>query len=81
MMKHVSSINRVWKLYRELGDKGDMSKLLHQLGTLAQDTGQYDEARKLYQQSMEIERELGDKMGHCFFRAQLALMEEKTRKV
>ena len=31
-----------------------MSSSLHQMGTLAQDTGEYDEARKLYQQSLKI---------------------------
>jgi tetratricopeptide (TPR) repeat protein len=44
---------------------------------LAQDTGDYDEARKLYQQSLEILKELGDKNGIAMSWAQLALLEEK----
>ena len=40
-----------------------MSSSLHQLGMLAQATGEYDEARKLYQQSLKIDQELGDKSG------------------
>ena len=58
-----------------------MSSSLHQLGMLAQDTGEYEEARKLYQQSMKIKQELGDKNGMALSQAQLALLEEKMGNV
>ena len=51
------------KIDQELGDKSGVSKSLHGLGWLAQETGEYDEARKLYQQSLKIKQELGDKSG------------------
>ena len=58
-----------------------MSKSLHQLGRLAQDTGEYDEARKLYLESLKIKEELGDKNGLALSQTQLALLEEKQGHV
>jgi tetratricopeptide (TPR) repeat protein len=69
------------KIKQELGDKSGVSSSLHTLGRLAQDTGDYDEARKLYQQSLEIKQELGDRNGIAFSFAQLALMEEKLGRI
>jgi tetratricopeptide (TPR) repeat protein len=51
------------------------------MGRLAQATGEYDEARMLYQQSLEIKRELGDKNGMALSHAQLALLEEQMGNV
>ena len=48
---------------------------------LAQATGEYDEARKLYQQSLKISEELGDKNGMALSLAQMALLEEKIGHV
>jgi len=48
---------------------------------LAQATGEYEEARKLYLQSMKIKQELGDKDGIALSQAQLALLEEKQGHV
>jgi tetratricopeptide (TPR) repeat protein len=36
---------------------------LHHLGIIHQDQGRYDEAMEMYQKSMKIEKELGDKSG------------------
>ena len=47
------------------------------MGNLVHLSGDYDEARKLYQQSLEINQELGDKSGIAIAQAQLALLEEK----
>ena len=69
------------KINQELGDKSGVSSSLHHLGTLAQATGEYDEARKLYQQSLKIKQELGDKSGMASSQAQLALLEEKQGHV
>ncbi len=60
----------------ELGDKSGVSGSLHQMGILAQNTGDYDEARRLYQESLKILQELGDKSGIALSQAQLALLEE-----
>jgi tetratricopeptide (TPR) repeat protein len=51
------------------------------MGMLAQATGEYDEARKLYQQSLEIAQELGDKSGIALSQAQLALLEENEGNI
>ena len=58
------------KISQELGDKSGVSKSLHQLGMLAQDTGDLAEARRLYQESMKISQELGDKSGIAITLAQ-----------
>jgi predicted ATPase len=46
-----------------VGDQKQMAGWIHNLGMLAQATGDYDEARNLYHQSLEILQELGDKSG------------------
>jgi len=65
----------------DLGDKSGMSSSLHQLGMLAQYTGDYDESRKLYQQSMNISQDLGDKRSMALSLAQSALLEVQQRNV
>ena len=40
-----------------------LSRPLHQLGILAQNIGDYGEARRLYEESLNIEQGLGDKIG------------------
>jgi len=65
------------KINQELGDKRGISTSLHNLGSLAQATGEYDEARMFYQKSLKINQELGDKSGMALSQAQLALLEEK----
>ena len=43
---------------------------------LAQAQGEYGEARRLYQESLEIEQQLGNRAGVAISLAQLALLEE-----
>ena len=51
------------KIVEELGDRGGIAKVLHQLGMIHQDQGRYDDAVKFYQESMKIAEELGDRGG------------------
>lgn len=44
-------------------DISGMSACYNNLGLIAQETGQYDEALRLYQQSVELDRKLGDESG------------------
>jgi hypothetical protein len=44
---------------RELGNQVGIAGTLVQLGALAQDTGDYVEARRLYRQGLDISQELG----------------------
>ncbi len=46
-----------------LHDRREKAGWVHNLGILAQKMGNYPEARKLYQQSLKIFQELGDKSG------------------
>jgi hypothetical protein len=54
----------------------DEAALRHNLGVLAQDTGDYGQARRLYEESLRIEEELGNRAGVATTTAQLALLEE-----
>jgi hypothetical protein len=60
-----------------LEDQKQKAGWIHNQGILSNKKGKYDEARKLYQQSMKIKQELGDKSGIALSRAQLALLEEQ----
>lgn len=46
-----------------LWGKGGIAKTLHELGRLAQSQGEIDEARRLYNESLEINKKLGDQSG------------------
>ena len=43
--------------------KAELQIILHQLGMIHQDQGNYEEAVKKYNQSLKIKEELGDKSG------------------
>ena len=53
-----------------------MAATLHELGNLAYLRGDYNEAERLYRESLEIKKQLGDKAGLATTLAQLALLEE-----
>ena len=53
-----------------------MASTLHELGNLAYLRGDYNEAERLYRESLEIKKHLGDKAGLATTLAQLALLEE-----
>jgi tetratricopeptide (TPR) repeat protein len=46
-----------------LEDRKQKAVWIHNLGIIAQRTGEYDEARKFYRQSLKIDQELGDMSG------------------
>ena len=54
------------------GNKKQMAIWIHNQAILFQRTGDYDQARKIYQQSLEIAQELGDKINVSRSRHQLA---------
>jgi tetratricopeptide (TPR) repeat protein len=53
-----------------------MALSLHQLGMIAQDQGDYEMARRLYEQSLEIRRQLGDQAGMAFSLGQLGVLAQ-----
>jgi tetratricopeptide (TPR) repeat protein len=71
------SHERVRKIFEESGRKDQVAVSLHNLGALAQDTGDINEARRLCGESLKIKQELGDKSGVAFTLAQSSLLEEK----
>ncbi len=65
-------------LAQDLGDKSGVSRSLHQLGMLAQDMGDLDEARRLYQESLKIKQDLGDRSGVSKSLHQLGMLAQDT---
>jgi len=61
-----------------LEDKKQMAGWIHNLGILLQKTGNYEAARKLHQQSLEIKKELGDKSGVSSSLHQLGWLAQDT---
>ncbi len=57
-------------------DRKEKSIWLCNLGTLAQKTGDYDEARKLYQQSLKIYQDLDDKKGASYVLGNLGVLAQ-----
>jgi tetratricopeptide (TPR) repeat protein len=49
----------------------------HQLGILAQDRGDYDEAARHYQRSLDIEERLGNQAGMASSFSQMAILEDE----
>ncbi len=62
------------KYAEDKGSKQALAAILHQLGVLTQDQGDYAEARQLYDQSLAIKQELGDKAGIARNLHQLAIV-------
>ncbi len=48
------------------------------MGSVHQNLGEWAEARRLYDQSLQLERELGDKQGIAFTLAQMGLFEQSV---
>jgi len=68
--------------YQEM-DRGDrengaLAEIFHRLGKICYLLGNYDDARKLYQQSLEIFQELGDKSGISASLHQLGILADLT---
>jgi len=58
------------------GQEGPKASTLSQLGRLADGQGRLDEARRYYEQALELRRKI-DRCGSAVFLARLALVEEK----
>ena len=56
--------NEAMGVFRILGDLPGIVGTLHQLGRISEKRGNYDDARKLYDQCLEIERKLGESQKH-----------------
>jgi tetratricopeptide (TPR) repeat protein len=54
-----------------------MASGYHQLGMLAQDRGDYDEAARQYQRSLDIEERLGNQAGMASSYSQLGILERE----
>ena len=66
---------------QQLGARRSVAISLHALGTVAHLQGDYAEARRLYQESLDILQQLGDRAGIATSLAQLALLEEAEGNV
>ena len=71
-------LEQVTKACEELDDKSGVSSSLHQMGMLAQDTGDIAEARRLYEESLKILQDLGDKSGVSRSLHQLGILAQHT---
>ncbi|MDF0593777.1 tetratricopeptide repeat protein [Methanotrichaceae archaeon M04Ac] len=71
-------LKQAMKACESLGDKAGVAISLHQLGILAQDTGDIDEARRLYGDSLKIAQELGYKSGVAKSLGQLGMLAQDT---
>lgn len=60
-----------------VGDKKNSAGVLHSLAVLAQDMGDLAEARRLYDQSLQLKHELGDKRGIASTLHQIGRVEEE----
>jgi hypothetical protein len=50
-----------------MGDRYSCTRTYHQLGNVAQDLREYDQARDYYQQALEIKIEFGDRYSQALF--------------
>jgi tetratricopeptide (TPR) repeat protein len=64
--------------FRDLGARREQAAVLHQLGMLAQQQGNYGQARRLYEESLRIEEELGNRAGVAQTLHQLGMLAQDT---
>ena len=50
-------------LLRVMGDPGDLARLVHNLGSVAQHEGDFEKARALFRESLAMFRKFGNKRG------------------
>ncbi len=62
-MRRSVCIGNLWQLRTELGDRSGMATSWGQLGDIQRNRGNWDEAERLYQQSLALRTELGDRSG------------------
>ena len=56
-----------------------MAATLHQLATIEHDKGNYDEAKRLYEESLTIDRKLGNQSGIATTLGQLGRLAEDQK--
>lgn len=66
--------------FREEKDRGNESVALHQQAMIEQDRGNYDKATELYNQSLQIKQELGDKAGIATSTGAIGTLFEKKEE-
>jgi tetratricopeptide (TPR) repeat protein len=75
----LDSYRQAKKLFEKLGDQSGTATTLHQLATIEQHKGNYDEAKMLYDQSLTIARKLGDQSGTATTLGALGRLAESQR--
>ncbi|MDK2464857.1 MAG: tetratricopeptide repeat protein [Candidatus Korarchaeota archaeon] len=70
------ALRRAAEIFEDLGDRRGVAITLHQLAMIAQDRGDYDEAERLYRQSLKRKGDLGDRRGAATTKAALAILME-----
>jgi predicted ATPase len=76
--EHGISLHQAIESAEALGDKRKKAVWVHNLGIHSQNMGEYEEARKLYQQSLKTNQELGDKSGMSKSLHQLGRLAQDT---
>ncbi|MEV2233437.1 tetratricopeptide repeat protein, partial [Streptomyces phaeochromogenes] len=64
----------------DLGDRPGMARTYHQLGIVAQERGQLDEAETLYRQSLTIKEDLGNRPIMASTYGQLGLLAKTQQQ-
>ena len=72
--------NNIKYKYEERGDNRGVAVVLHAIGLIHQDQGNYEEAVKKYNQSLKIEEKLGDKSGIAVTLGQLGMIQEAKKE-
>jgi tetratricopeptide (TPR) repeat protein len=66
--------------YERAGDDRNHAVALHQLGTIAQERRQWEEAERWYRQSLAIEERLGNEHGQAFSLHNLGIIAQERRQ-
>jgi tetratricopeptide (TPR) repeat protein len=66
---------RALDIFERLGNQAGMAASYHNLGRLAQDRGDYDEAARQYQRALDINERLGNQAGMATSYSQLGILE------
>lgn len=68
-------------MLREVGDKWRLAYALIALGDIAVDLDNYDEARLLYKEGLQLHQETGDKLGQTQFLEGMAMLAAAEGKL
>ena len=79
-MRRAVCINKRYDAFKKLGSETNIATALHQLAMIAQDQGEMDEARRLYNESLEIKKRLGNQSGIAITLHQLAASCTRSRR-